>query len=314
MFQSKTKPKGWLAFELNVLRRLEFKSAAVPFVGEGELGAHLKRSGARVWANDLTHSGWTKAVAAIENNAEKLSEEDLQLILEDAYVPHHRLQNPALRNWFTETDSWWFDNVRANIERIASPVARAVALSLGMKVGDYVFSFTDETLELRQPLSNVFRRLWGTLPAPVDNGQNNACSNLAAHEFLTQQLLIQSRVDLLFLRLPPARNSSLREFLGKNAWREEWLRGGADFWDELEAKQANRLRAPVATKSQYLQMLEDVLDTAKYIPKWAIAHVDDGFVSTRDVVESVGRVRRVDTIFTKDFTELMGTKAVMITA
>lgn len=309
MTQSKTMPRGWLAFELNVLRRLKFRSAALPFAGDPELGAYLKRSDARVLANDLTHAGWTKAVAAIQNNAEKLSDEDVNIVVEDAYVPHHRLQNPVLKNWFNETDSWWFDNVRTNIEKLASPIARAVALSLGMKVGDYVFSFTEETLELRQPLSNVFRRLWSTLPEPVNNGQNNTCSNLTAHEFLAENY-----ADLMFLRLPRAGNHSLRAFLGKAAWREEWLRGGDDFWNDLEAEQANRLGAAVETKSQYLHLLEDILRTASNIPTWAIAHVDDGFVSTRDVVESIGRVRRVDTIFTKDFTELVGTKAVMITA
>ena len=288
---------------------MEFKSAALPYASEPNLGAYLKRRDARVLANDLTQAGWTKAIAAIQNNAEKLSDEDVNIILEDAYVPHHRLQNPSLRNWFTETDSWWFDNVRQNIERIASPIGRAIALSVGMKVGDYVFSFAEETLELRQPLSKVFRRLWSALPEPVNNGQNNTCSNVATHEFLAANY-----ADLMFLRLPRAGNHNLRAILGKTAWREEWLRGGDAFWDDLEAEQANRLGAAVETKSQYLHMLEDILRTASNIPTWAIAHVDDGFVSTRDVVESVGRVRRVDTIFTKDFTELIGTKAVMITA
>jgi hypothetical protein len=309
MTQPKTTPKGWLAFELNVLRRLDFKSAALPFTAEPQLGAYIKRWDTRVLANDPTHAGWTNAVAAIQNNAEILSDEDVQTVLEDAYIPHHRLQNPSLKNWFTETDSWWFDNIRANIERLASPVARAVALSLGMKVGDYVFSFTEETLELRQPLSNVYRRLWSTLPEPVNNGQNNTCSNMAAHEFIAENY-----ADLMFLRLPRAGNHKLRQVLGKTAWREEWLRGGEDFWHALETEQTNRLGAPVETKSQYLHMLEDILRTASNIPTWVIAHVDDGFVSTRDVVESIGRVRRVDTIYTKDFSELIGTKAVMITA
>ncbi len=308
MIQSKTAQKGWLAFELNVLRRMEFNSAALPFSAEPNLGAYLKRGGARVLANDLTHSGWTKAVAAIQNNAETLSDDDVNVVLEDAYIPHHRMQNPALKNWFTETDSWWFDNIRGNVEKLASPIARAIALSLGMKVGDYVFSFNEETLELRQPLSSVFRRLWSALPEPVNNGQNNTCSNLAAYEFLAENY-----ADLMFLRLPRAENRSLRDALGKAAWREEWLRGG-DFWADIEAAQTNRLGAAIETKSQYLNLLEDLLSTASNIPNWAIAHIDDGFVSTRDVVECVGRVRRVDTIYSKDFTELIGTKAVMITA
>jgi len=70
----------------------------------------------------------------------------------------------------------------------------------------------------------------------------------------------------------------------------------------------------IETKSQYLHLLEETLRMAKHIPVWTIAHVEDGFVSTQDIVETVGRMRRVDTIYTKDFSELTGTKAVIITA
>ena len=59
------------------------------------------------------------------------------------------------------------------IDHLSSPFARAIAQSIVMGVGDYVLSFTDETLKLRQPLSNVFRRLWAISGEPVNNGQNN---------------------------------------------------------------------------------------------------------------------------------------------
>jgi hypothetical protein len=309
MIQSKTTAKGWLAFELNVLRRLKFSSAAIPFTAEPNLGAYLKRWNARVAANDLTQTAWTKSVAAIQNNQEKLSDEDVQIVLEDAYVPHYRLQNESLRNWFSETDAWWFDNVRQNVEKLQSPTARAIALSVGTRVGDYALSFTEETRELRQPLSNVFRRIWSALPEPVNNKQNNHCSNKNAYEFIAE-----SYTDLMFLRLPRAHKRSQRTVLGKNAWREEWMRGGDEFWTDLETAQANRLGAPVETKSQYLRLLEDLLRTASHIQTWTIAHIEDGFVSTPEIAETIGRIRRVDTIYTKDFSELTGTKAVMITA
>src|SRR5215212_4072165 len=89
---------GWLAFELSVLRRLKFRSAAIPFMGEPDLGIYLKRWGVMVAANDETRWGYTKAQALIENNSESLSELDVETALEDAYVPNHRLNNPALRH------------------------------------------------------------------------------------------------------------------------------------------------------------------------------------------------------------------------
>jgi len=307
--KSTTAQKSWLAFELNVLRRLRFESAILPFTGEPHLGAYLKHWNVRVLANDLSQSAWTKAVAVIQNNAEKLSDEDADMILEDAYVPHYRLQNQSLRNWFGETDAWWFDNVRQNIERLSSPVMRAIALSIGMNVGDYVLSFDEETRELRQPLSVVFKRLRRIHPEPINNGQKNTCQNKTANDFIAE-----NHMDLMFLRLPPARNQSRRKSLGAAAWREEWLRCKDDFWNDLETFQEGKLGTLIETKQQYLRLLEEVLRTASHIPVWAIAHVEDGFVSTQDIIEIIGRIRRVDTIFTKDFSEFSGTKAVVITA
>ncbi len=302
-------PQGWLAFELNVLRRLKFDSAILPFTSEPHLGAYLKRWNVRVSANDMMQSAWTKAVAAIENNHEKLSDDEVNVILEDAYVPHHRLQNVALRRWFNETDAWWFDNVRRNIENLLSPVAKAIASSLAMSVGDYVLSFTEETSEFRQPLSTVYKRLQSILPEPFDNNQNNTCQNKPADEFIAE-----NQFDLMFLRLPPAYKQNRQNRFGAAIWREEWIRGNDDFWVDLERSNADRLGALIETKRQYLRLIEEILRMASHIPTWTIAHVENGFISTQDVVETIGHVRRVDTIFTKDFSELTGTKAVVITA
>ncbi|HEY0658124.1 MAG TPA: hypothetical protein VGD05_06605 [Pyrinomonadaceae bacterium] len=311
LIQSNTTPKGWLAFELSVLRRLKFASAALPFASDANLGSYLKRWNVRVLANDLTLAGWTKAVAAIQNNGETLSDKTVDAVLEDAYVPRYRLNNESLRNWFGETDSWWFDNVRNNIECLPSPVARAVASTIALGVGDYVLSFTEETREMRQPLSNVYRRLWNIFPAPVNNGQNNVCRNGNGYDFIAE---FENRADLMFLRLPRAHNLSQKNYLGQTAWREEFLRGGDDYWNALELAQAGRLGILVETKSQYLRLLEETLQTASHIPAWAITHVEDGFISSQEIVEVISRIRRVDTIYTKDFSEVTGTKAVIITA
>jgi hypothetical protein len=304
-----TVPNNWLAFELSVLRRLKFRSAAMAFAGEPDLGLYLKHWGVRVITNDLARWATTKAKAYIENNDEQLTETDIELALEDAYVPRYKLQNPALRRWFNETDAWWFDNVRQNAERIERPAARALALSIGMAVGDYVLSFDEETRELRQPLSQVFRRVWQGHPAPVNNSQINESFNMDARRFIAEQ-----QTNLLYLRLPRARREGERRRNALTAWREEWLRGEDGFWDELESARAGRLGAYVATRQQYLRLVEDLLQTAAHLPRWAIAHADNGFISTNEMVETINRVRKVETVYSKDFSELMGTRASIITA
>jgi adenine-specific DNA-methyltransferase len=307
--QFMTRPKNWLAFELNVLRRIEFSSAALPFTVSPVLGSYLKRREVRVHSNDLLQSAWNNAVAVIQNNSLKLSDDDVNVVLEDVYVPRHRLQNPSLRNWFNETDSWWFDNLRQNIDKLESPFTFAIAASLGMAVGDYVRTFRDDTLELRQPLSNVFRRLLSVLPEPVNNGQNNTAQNKTPNEFIAE-----CTAELMFLTLPAAGAGNPRNYSQNAVWREEWLRGGDDFWTGVAASQNGKLGMTVETKSQYLRLLEDLLITAKHIRTWAISHIEGGFVTTQDIVETVGKVRKVEAIYTKDFSELAGTKAVIITA
>ncbi|HEX8096622.1 MAG TPA: hypothetical protein VF507_01245 [Pyrinomonadaceae bacterium] len=309
--QTDTTPDGWLGFELSVLRRLKFRSVALPFAGEPDLGLYLKRWGVRVAANDTAQWAWTKGVACVENNAERLSGEEVEALVEDLYVPGEKMSNPALTRWFNETDAWWFDNLRVNAERLTSATARALALTLGMMVGDYVLSFDAETRGLREPLalSMVFRRLWQSFPPPVNNSQRNTCASVETRRFVAEQ-----HTDMLFLRLPgnlrgrrPVRNSPL-------SWREEWVRGGDDFWDEFERGRAGGLGSSVETKQQYLSLVEDLLRTAAHLPAWAVACVEDGFISSADLTEIVNRVRKVEHIYTKDFSELMGVRAVIITA
>ncbi|CAN5472531.1 hypothetical protein BH10ACI3_BH10ACI3_10710 [soil metagenome] len=307
--QTKISPKSWLAFDLNVLRRLEFTSVALPFAEHPTLGAYLKRFSVRVAANDPLQSSWARSFAQIVNGSERLSDDDVNVVLNDAYVPGYKLRNQALSSWFSETDAWWFDNVRKNIDGLSSPMLKAIASSIAMAAGDYVFSFKDDTRELRQPLSNVYRRLWSIFPEAYNNGLNNTCQNKNPDDFVSE-----STADLMFLRLPAAHAQAVKTNLGRHAWREEWLRGGSDFWANFETRMRGKLGAPTETKSQYLHLLEDTLRRASHLKNWAIAHVEDGFIQTQDIADTVARIRKVDTIYTKDFSELTGTKAVIITA
>jgi hypothetical protein len=70
----------------------------------------------------------------------------------------------------------------------------------------------------------------------------------------------------------------------------------------------------VQSKQQYLGFVEDLLRTAAHIPAWAIAHTENGFISSEEMVEKVARVRKVSSIYTKDFSDLLGVRASLIVA
>ena len=75
-----------------------------------------------------------------------------------------------------------------------------------------------------------------------------------------------------------------------------------------------RAKRRAEARRQYLGHVADLLDAAAHIPAWAVAYTDDGFLPTEELVETIRRLRRVGTIYTKDFTELAGARAVIITA
>ena len=310
----KHSPRRWRAFEMSVLLRYTFASAAMPLVGDPGLGLQLKRRGVRVAANDPLLSTWARSAARIQNDAERLTADDVNIILEDAYVPGYRLQNSALASWFSETDSWWFDNVRRNIDRLSTPAKRALAFGLVIAAGDHVLSFDDHTRYLRQPLSNVFRRLWSIEPEPVPGASDSVSTNRMPEDFVTDRATLERYNDLMFLVLPQPYSKGLRQQLGRTAWREEWMRGGDSFWSTLESDRAGRLGSATGTKSQYLRLVERLLERSTHFKLWAVAHVEDGSISSQDLVELMGTFRRVETVYTKDFSELTGTKAVIITA
>lgn len=302
---------GWLAFELGVLRRLKFTSVALPFTGEPDLIVQLKNWRCRIAANDPMIWSYTKAFALVENNTERLNETDLEILLDDAYIPRETLSNLSLLKWFNETDAWWFDNVRFNAEQF-EPFKRAIALTAAMMVGDYVLSFNEQTRTLREPfaLSETFRRMLACLPKPHDNTMRNKTSNQDVRNFVAER----HHTDLLFLRLPipVTQTTTARDPI--LTWREEWLRGSDDFWVDLERTQKARLGSRVQSKQQYLGFVEDLLRTASHIPTWAIAHTENGFISNEELVDKVRRVRKVSTIYSKDFSDMLGVRASLIVA
>lgn len=305
-----TFPNGWLNFELSVLRRLKFSTVALPFTGEPTLGAQLKQWKVRVAINDPMLWSYTKGLALVENDSERLGEAEIESVIEEAYVPRERLDNPSLLNWFNETDAWWFDNVRFNAEKLDTPYQRAIALTLGMMVGDYVLSFDENTRHLREPLSlsRVFQQFADTI-FPHDNTFRCKASNQDVRAFVAER----RHTDLLFLRLPVPTQPTAQQ-RSVSAWREEWLQGGDDFWPDFERSRTGKLGARVQSKQQYLGLVEDLLHTASHLPSWAIAHTENGFISTDELVETVGRVRQVNAVYTKDFSDLLGVRAAIVTA
>lgn len=302
----------WLAFESGVLRRLQFSSVAVARAGHTEGSLNLKRRGAQVFANDERLWAYTQSRAMLDNTHETLSETEIDALLRDIYAPGYRLRRDELRAVFGELDAWWFDNLRERIEDLETPIKQSIALTLGIKTGEYAHGFSDETRPLRQPLSHVFRRLSERLAEPFDNRQHHISTNANTRDFIAG-----IHADLLLLRLPrfaAVNHLSMNCFPHHAAqldWRDAWLRPLSD--DEAHHARPSMTAAP-QSKTQYLNSTADLLERALHLPQWAIAATCDGFISVDELVETVRRIRPVTTIYTKDFSEFEGARAAVIIA
>jgi adenine-specific DNA methylase len=295
----------WLGFELSVLRRLKFSSIVIPFSGKPDLDWYLKFWGKQILTNDICQWAWWCSRALVENQGEMLSEEDLLLILNETSLPRHRLHNPALMRpvdgiQMGEADLIWFDNLWLNIQQIDNEYRRALAFLHSFSVIDYVISFDAETAEFKRPLSDIYISAWRHQRHIINNGQANYSVNRDAHDFIRQ-----ARGDLMYVRLPgPEGLANLRNSVA--GWRENWVRGAGNKCEEMIANQRGRLGDRVSSKEQYLKLVSNFLTRAKQIPKWAVAHTDDGFISTTEIGEVIKQFRPVEVIYSKDFSDVIG--------
>jgi hypothetical protein len=306
----------WLAFELSVLRRLQFRSVALPWMGTPACAAQLKRWGVRVHVNSERESEFVCAVAHVENNSARLTTEDIAALTTDAYVPGHELRFPELRLSFNESDAWWFDNLRPRIAQLTDRTHRALALDLCLRTADYALSFDDTTRHLRQSLTIVMHRLWQETAPPFDNGQANSAHSQNASAFLADR-----QVDLALIRLPRIASLMRAEHEQTQTWRDVWLRGEQANEENSLTQTPSLHTLPHAirtslmlSKTQYLRFVEDLLARSAHLRQWAIMHAADGFVSTEELVETIRRVRGVKTVYTKDLSEWTGVRASIITA
>ncbi|HSB11210.1 MAG TPA: HD domain-containing phosphohydrolase [Blastocatellia bacterium] len=287
---SRYNKKPLLGFQASVLRQIEFHSIAIPSWSEARLDWYLKTWGKVIYANDPRAWASTIARARVEP-AEPLSEETIARVLHDVYVPGVKLANPDLGRWFGETDAWWMDNLRRNVEGLEDPRARAQGLTIGLHTGDYALSFNEETRELRRPLTTVFWRIAGRDLSGAAGHPQNRSFNLPVEEFIRQ-----ARADLLFLSVP----SSHTDRAGPEArseWRETWVTGSAE-----NIKTA----APPQSKQSYLASIDRMLRSASNFRTWAIEYQEPGLASAQDIHDLIKEYRAVKATYSKDVTEVVG--------
>lgn len=287
--------KTLLGFQASVLRQIEFRSIAIPYLCEARLDWYLKTWGKLIFANDPRAWAGTMARANVEASAE-LGEDIIGRILEDVYIPRVRLSNSDLRLWFGESDAWWLDNLRSNIDTLDDELKRAQALALGLQTGDYALSFNEETRELRRPLTTVYWQFAGRAGAGPAGNEHNRSFNQPADEFIKH-----ARADVLFLNLPSSRTES-GGAESRSDWREAWIAGSP----HSEADRTASLAVLPQSKKSCLASIDRMLRLASQFKTWAIECHEPGLATAQDIVDLIKEYRLVRATYSKDVTEVVG--------
>ena len=111
----------------SVLDKLDFETAADPFVGSGCVAYLLKAMGRRVIASDFLNFPATLAIATVENSRYRLDGPSLKRLLATAKSPPNFIERTFAGIFYTREDLRFLDRLSHNIEKLEHPHQQALA-------------------------------------------------------------------------------------------------------------------------------------------------------------------------------------------
>jgi adenine-specific DNA-methyltransferase len=206
------------------VKTLPFENVLDLFGGTGVVSLLFKRMGKQVTYNDYLQYNYLSAIALLENNDTRLTDEDLAFIFSNrSNTPNPNFIARTFEGYyFTETENRWLDKVIANIFALehlfSGQILRqkqALAIwSLGqaclIKRPFNLFHRKNLNLRTRSVPRNFGNKSTWEIPFPVamrrsaeeanhvvfDNGQENKCHCLDAFQ------VVQSGYDLVYFDPP----------------------------------------------------------------------------------------------------------------
>lgn len=196
-----------LPFILKNLAGLKFGSALDAFSGSGCVGYALKRTGARVYANDFLNFCFHTARATIENNTTRLTDEDVGRLVRPNARAASFVRDTYADLYFDRPDCEFLDQLRANVAELESPLKSSLALAAAARAcmkkrPRGMFTFTgrkgwDGRKDLKLSMREQFLAAVAALNGAVcSNGQQNKAFNVDVFD------LPPGLADLVYIDTP----------------------------------------------------------------------------------------------------------------
>jgi len=225
-----------------VLDNFEFNSAVDLFAGTGVVGYMMKAMGKEVVSNDYMAMSATFARAMIENSTITLDQRDIDSVFAPSPNASTFVQDTFEGLYYTNAENAVIDLVRSNIQAMANPVKRSLALSALMRAclkkrARGIFTYTglrydDGRADLTMSMEEQIRRAADAVNAAVfDTGKICSTRNGDAMTFRKQ-------VDLAYIDPPYYSPLSDNEYVR----RYHFVEGLARDWQGVDMQWHTKTR------------------------------------------------------------------------
>ena len=256
------------------------------FSGSQSIAYYLKQLGMKVYTNDLLNFNNQIGLALVENNSEKLTDDDLLILFAENTDPQYfNLCDKLFTGvFFEQEDSQFIDAFRSNIERLDNKYKRALAFaimnrSLTRKVTMGHFAHTKaldyasdpqrvkRNRSLVRPIKELFLEI---LPQYNNAVFNNKQDNKSYKTNIIDLLPTLSDVDFVYFDPPYCDSHS--DYQGfyhlletyTEYWKDKTFVNGVKRYEP-------RRYSGFEKKNEIVQSFDTLFEKASHIPYWLIS-------------------------------------------
>ena len=220
----------------NVASQFKFNSVLDLFAGSGVVSYMFKTQGKQVFTNDYMAFSSTMGEALIENNTQKLTKNDLNVLLAENTSIDRFVSSTFKDLYFVDEDNEFIDLIRTNIHGLSNKKKKALAMSALIRAcmkkrARGIFTYVgldsryddgrrDLTLSLREQFLEAVKVINN---AVFNNGQDNKAKNVDAMDN-------KQKADLVYIDPPYYSPLSDNEYVR----RYHFVEGLAKDWKDVD--------------------------------------------------------------------------------
>ena len=285
----------------------DVQTAIDAFSGSQSIAYMFKQMGLQTYTNDFLKFNHQIGLALIENKAETLTAEDVDILFSpNSDAEKYNLCETLFSNvFFEQSEAQFIDAFRSNVSRLGNVYKQALALavmnrSLTRKVTMGHFAHTKaldyaadpervkRNRSLVRPIREIFSELLTDYNAAVFDNQ---CDNKSYNENILD-LLPSLHADLVYFDPPYCDSHS--DYQGfyhlletyTEYWKDKTFVNGVKRYEP-------RRYSGFEKKTDILQSFEELFSKATHIPYWLVSYNDRSFPDIDTLVAMISKCRHV---------------------